>query len=546
MSHDNSVTSSPRRAFPRGCAILASTLALVAGCSSPSADVSQEAGGEPIASTSSPLMTWEYYPGYPGNNVIPYGYYERSPYYPFSRFPGTTMYAGSTYHSTIENELERTWSSVSNLVFNYVGSAFPAPPTDNMIVVSIENREAGYTDEGVSGGYAKAYVHLSNSGLGNGVSAPHEFGHGIGFSDEERRSGYPGPCIPMNVRNGDPLNTAVDSSGLMTSCMHWSPSLWDAIGAQTQYGPRVTDLIPMATWTLDGVEQTTLMSTAWFEGFSGMGYKPTRPEGWVWTRNVPNTVPVYLYYSPWSSDMTLAASQTTMSVLSSLGYNRIEQPLGYVYSSATLENNSTAENLIQLTLYFKTLNNGDYDYYDFVTAADDASKTALASQGYTALWSEGYVFAKRPYVLLRNYWRSQYGNPIERTSTALESNLWTTLNKYGSGWGKAPTGKFDSAILTKQAYGTLPLKTFYNASRKDYFTCAQTCPAGNSYTLDGATYTYQQTEGYVFASTDTGRPLTRYYRSALQDHYTTGWTGISLYYTSQAFEGYGLALTVGN
>jgi hypothetical protein len=253
---------------------------------------------------------------------------------------------------------------------------------------------------------------------------------------------------------------------------------------------------------------------------------------------MPNTAPLKLYKKGSGSgqDHVIAAHPHAEYVLVDLlGYTQYGT-IGYSYMTNNLEDGSTAENLLPLVIYYKDLGNAEYD---FVTSADPESNATLEEAGYVAWITDTYVFEKRPYDLLRSYMRMSLGKTVAMTNSAIGSDEWHTLNTESSFFRLA--AKFDGAVLKNQAYGTLPLKTYYNSGTNDYVSCAATCPSGNTWTLDGATFSYRQTDGYVFTDSVSDRPLRRLRFNTAATHYTTGRTYSSA--TVQATEGWAIPLS---
>jgi hypothetical protein len=500
---------------------------------------------EDVAALSNPLTKWSGFNGYATKNVIYYGYRSTSPYYPYAAYTPNTIYAGRTYSDANENELDATWRTASNLVLIHGNDDYPTTFVQGRISVGIEDRGAGLTDyvyynSGTPD--AAAIIHLAKNNVGNGFSATHEFGHAIGFGHEEDRISFKTKCPDGSGRLNlpDNLDTATDRTTVMSHCGGSTLSLWDYIGAQQVYGARVTSVSPFATWqksTSPGQGYVAIPTANFADFRTNKGYVPTDPEGWVWQTMVPGTRAIALLYNATTGDYVSASNvDTKISLAPALGYSYVSTAIGYAYTTNTLEDGSTATNLVALNTY-KNANGSDW-----ISTANTDLQTRLTSQGYSLVRTDGWIFKDRPYDLLSHQYTSSQGSFVQQTNVAVLSNKWKTLNTSAAWRRDSGHGRFGGAVLKQKVRGTVPLKSWV-APNGDRVSCGINCPTGTQWTLDGQTWSQDQTEGYVFSQYTTSYPLYRY--KCWNGYHYTYLGGVSCG-TQQAVEGYSLAISGGN
>ena len=195
-----------------------------------------------------------------------------------------------------------------------------------------------------------------------------------------------------------------------------------------------------------------------------------RIEGYVFSSQLPGTVPLKLYWSSERSDNFITATEKGEQDAIAAGYQfaRVE---GYVYPQ---END--------LRLFWSNLREDN-----FTTATKQGESDAFAAK-YNFVRNEGLVFSVQAAetVPLKLYWNAQRGDNFS-TSTAEGEN--TAISE---GYRFA---RIDGYVFTNQQPGAMPLKLFWHPGRQDYFTTA-TVIGENSAIAAG--YEFRRIEGYVF------------------------------------------------
>jgi hypothetical protein len=252
------------------------------------------------------------------------------------------------------------------------------------------------------------------------------------------------------------------------------------------------------------------------------GYQFLYPEGWIFTSQAPQTVPLQHYYSASRGDnLTVASAAGIQSAVDA--FYTLVRTEGYVY--ATQQPGTVA-----LNLYYSP------DHFDNLTTANPTAQTFASHGGYVFLRTEGYVFAGSPYAV--GWWFASSALS-DNVSTAANGSLATQL---GSTFSWTFRG-VDAAYLVNGLPGTTSAITYFNPARGDYRTVV--LALDKMAALDMG-YVPVQTEGYLFDSqynTDDLVPFTLYWNVNTQHSFTTyvgGPYALGAQYSTLSVQGYGL------
>lgn len=338
---------------------------------------------------------------------------------------------------------------------------------------------------------------------------PHLFGLAIGFGKENDRadwpSSWPSRCgASQTLVPGNSFGTAPDLGSVMATtgqdaggnCTYGSPTLsnYDAMAANSAYGPRHWGFVPLATWW-DG-PATDHRTVDPRHGLSGPS---AYFEGWTFSATGMHSGTVQLrHYRKDDDHVTVAAGSPTEELILSAFYE-LDGVIGAIFPT---EQPGT----VPLRQYWHPLR---HDY--FATASGPGMWAAIMA-GYEYKGIEGYVFPDVPYTMLGGWWSQSREDNL---TTAVDSPLAAAAD----GAGYSYFG-FDSPVYKYPIAGTIPLDNYWSNARQDHFLLAN--PASRAAAEYGNLYTYVRTEGYVMTSggSPSGRSLVSYWSSSRAEHFS--------------------------
>jgi hypothetical protein len=333
-------------------------------------------------------------------------------------------------------------------------------------------------------------------------------------------------CMAVSSDAGNTLDTPRDAQSIMAStgsCQD-NPNLsfWDMWGVQIQYGARAKGVSMLATaYNGTRFDHDTLALANRGDADSA-GYSWLYSEGWVYTSQAPQTVPLQHYWNGARQDNLLVSTTDGINSAIQAGYTFIRTE-GYVYPTQQ-------PGTVPLNLYWSGTR------HDNLTSANATAQSAAVAAGYTFIRVEGYVFANTPYVLGWWYWQAGLQDNV---STAAEGPLATSFDPIASTFMGA-----DAGYLVNNVPGTTSAETYFSAARGDYDTAVL---AVDKNAAIQAGYTDVQTEGYLFGTQyNTGDlvPFGLYWSGSRQDNFTTyagGSAAVDAGYAVIDTQGYGLA-----
>jgi hypothetical protein len=421
-----------------------------------------------------------------------------------------------------------SWPTVANVEFTGWG---PCPwNTAGMVVVRLN--DSIYADAGGIG-YSAVTPRIMNLGVNRGDFAggliPHEFGHILGFSHEMARPDFEddtsGSCHEMNYPGGNTLFTPADRGSIMASTgycqQNASLSPWDIMGVQNAYGRRTFAFAQLLSTYSDGrSDHATVANGQTRQDVQDASYRYAYADGWVYTQPAESTVALKLYYHDARQDHLSLSSTSTEADALAQGYRYVRDE-GYIYPTQQ-------PGTVALRLFWHPTRE---DY--FSTATSDGAQAAL-NAGYSLVRIEGYVFQNVPYALGWVYWQPHR-----------EDNLLTAQNSQlarDAGAAQYQFAGFDGLLLKYNVSGTQAVRNYWSWPRSDHFALATLASAQEALNAGYSPAGTHPPEGFVFTWPVTGSiPLHSFVNDARRDYFTTSSRQGVAYgngYTLRRTEGY--------
>jgi hypothetical protein len=375
---------------------------------------------------------------------------------------------------------------------------------------------------------------------------PHEFAHALGFDHEFDRPDWSAPptrpdCVASPPVSGDGVNTASDFDSITvttyceTRARPWELSLWDAVGAQTVYGPRLNQVRPLVTaWNGSRQDNATVSTSQGVADLNNGGYAWAFAHGWVFNSQLPGTVPLNLYWNTSRQDNITVSTTTGKNDAIAAGYAFIRTE-GYVFSS------SQGSFTVPLKLYWHPTR------LDNLLTTPGFSEDQAIAAGYSFLRVEGYIPNQTPYALIWSYW-----SDARLDNLATKQNTEESIDAVTAGY---VFNGFDGAVWRFPFQGTTAVKQYWSPARADNFLLAS---AAGEQTAISSGYSFVSREdilgepddaaytGYVYTSSQPGTsPLKSYWNGTRNDNFTTiskGSLATSSGYSLVRTEGWGLGI----
>jgi len=455
-------------------------------------------------------------------------------------------------------ELMKSWSAVAKIDFSGFGTC--GANRNGMIVVHLVTHidpvrgltPAGATNPGpgYQGPNASTDIQIRvdiespSTGAVPAAVVIHEFGHALGFAHEMDRPDFTGSCTDMvTIYGGNYLDTPIDLHSIMigedcpsTGFSGNDLDFWDIWGAQIAYGARYGAFAQLAT-AVNSLSSDHLTGTSVDRSFADpSAYRWTYSEGWIYTKQAPQTVPLVLYWNSSRGDFFTTATTAGFNDATAAGYSAVRVE-GYVYPTQQ-------PGTIPLNLFWNSARQDN-----FTTSNPDAEVAALAA-GYVFVRTEGFIFggfrdsagnvvgalANTPYV--PGWWLT---NPATGDHVSLSAPIVSldTISAVGHlllhGYFPVRT---DAAFLRFNVPGTTQAQIF-NSQAGDYLVVAnpqdQAAFLASGYAtvadqpdVSGANTApaFLFTKQYDFGPTANVVPYRLYVNASASDRYSTSFGGL--------------------